>query len=690
MPELMTNGLERLLRPKSIAAIGGLQAARVVEQCRLMGYEGEIWPVHPTKKEVEGLPAFASIADLPGSPDGAFIGVNRHLTIDVVKQLRAKGCGGAICYASGFLEADETGGLLQAELIEAAGDMPVLGPNCYGLINYADGALLWPDQQGGKRLKEGQTGVAIIAQSSNIAINFSMQKRGLPLAYILTAGNQALVGTSEMALTILDDPRVTTLGMYVEGFDSIESMEALAKKSRKLNKPIVIYKVGKSEHSQQAALTHTASLAGSHNITSAFLKRNGFGQVESIPAFLETLKLLHVHGVLQGYRVTSMSCSGGEASIIADAADGRRVTFDELTLAQKSPIETALGPLVTVANPLDYHTYCWGNRELMEAAYSGMVGNGFDMNYLILDFPHRDRCEDWEWHIAVDAFDAALKKNDAKGAIVVGMPENISEDYAESFMQRGIVSLYGIDDALTATEIAADIGVAWQSELPSPTLKLLAPAQERTTLDEAEAKQQLSDSGVVIPQGKRITSIEQAIDFANEVDDPVVLKTLGIAHKTEQNAVRLNLLSEFEVKQAAIDLFALSKTLYLEAMIQAPVAELIVGITRDAQFGLVLTIGSGGILVEILKDAQTLIIPANRWQIESAVLSLKSAPLLAGYRGKPKADFEATVDAIMAIQDYALAKSETLIELDVNPLLLCAAGKGAYAADALIILEEKK
>ncbi|MFT5226422.1 MAG: acyl-CoA synthetase (NDP forming) [Polaribacter sp.] len=690
MPELMTNGLERLLRPKSIAAIGGLQAARVVEQCRLMGYEGEIWPVHPTKKEVEGLPAFASIADLPGSPDGAFIGVNRHLTIDVVKQLRAKGCGGAICYASGFLEADETGGLLQAELIEAAGDMPVLGPNCYGLINYADGALLWPDQQGGKRLKEGQTGVAIIAQSSNIAINFSMQKRGLPLAYILTAGNQALVGTSEMALTILDDPRVTTLGMYVEGFDSIESMEALAKKSRKLNKPIVIYKVGKSEHSQQAALTHTASLAGSHNITSAFLKRNGFGQVESIPAFLETLKLLHVHGVLQGYRVTSMSCSGGEASIIADAADGRRVTFDELTLAQKSPIETALGPLVTVANPLDYHTYCWGNRELMEAAYSGMVGNGFDMNYLILDFPHRDRCEDWEWHIAVDAFDAALKKNDAKGAIVVGMPENISEDYAESFMQRGIVSLYGIDDALTATEIAADIGVAWQSELPSPTLKLLAPAQERTTLDEAEAKQQLSDSGVVIPQGKRITSVEQAIDLANEVDDPVVLKTLGIAHKTEQNAVRLNLLSEFEVKQAAIDLFALSKTLYLEAMIQAPVAELIVGITRDAQFGLVLTIGSGGILVEILKDAQTLIIPANRWQIESAVLSLKSAPLLAGYRGKPKADFEATVDAIMAIQDYALAKSETLIELDVNPLLLCAAGKGAYAADALIILEEKK
>jgi len=690
MPELMTNGLERLLRPKSIAAIGGLQAARVVEQCRLMGYEGEIWPVHPTKKEVEGLPAFASIADLPGSPDGAFIGVNRHLTIDVIKQLRAKNCGGAICYASGFLEADETGGRLQAELIEAAGDMPVLGPNCYGLINYADGALLWPDQQGGKRLKKGQTGVAIIAQSSNIAINFTMQQRGLPLAYILTAGNQALVGTSEMALTILDDPRVTTLGMYVEGFDSIESMEALGKKSRELNKPVVIYKVGKSEHSQQAALTHTASLAGSHTITSAFLRRNGFGQVESIPAFLETLKLLHVHGVLQGYRITSMSCSGGEASIIADAADGRRVTFNELTSAQKAPIEAALGPLVTVANPLDYHTYCWGNREVMEAAYAGMVGNGFDMNYLILDFPHRDRCVDWEWQIAVDAFDAALKKNDAKGALVISMPENISEDYTESFIQRGIVSLYGFDDALTATEIAADIGTAWQSEIPPPTLKLKLPAEGRQTLDEAEAKQQLSNFGVVIPQGKRVTSIGHAIEAANRIGFPVVLKALGIAHKTEQNAVRLNLRSESEVEQAVTDLLTLSETLYLEAMVQSPVAELIVGITRDIQFGLVLTIGSGGILVEILKDAKTLIIPADRIQVEKAVLGLKSAPLLTGYRGKPKADLKATVDAIMAIQDFALAKSETLIELDVNPLLLCATGKGTYAADALIILEEKK
>ncbi|MCP4187008.1 MAG: acetate--CoA ligase family protein [Gammaproteobacteria bacterium] len=676
------SGLERLIRPASIAAIGGLEASRVVEQCQLMNYEGEIWPVHPTKTEVDGLPAFASVADLPGSPDAAFIGVNRHLTIEVVRQLCEKGCGGAISFASGFLEADETGGELQAELIAAAGDMPVLGPNCYGLINYADGALLWPDQQGGKRLAENQTGVAIIAQSSNIAINFSMQQRGLPLAYLVTAGNQAIVGTAAIAISILDDPRVTALGMYVEGFDSITAMEELAEKSRQLRKPIVVFKVGKSQHAQVAAMTHTASLAGSHNISSAFLKRIGFGQADSIPEFLESLKLLHVHGALDGYRISSMSCSGGEASIIADAADGRKVYFDDLSDAQKAPVEAVLGPLVTVANPLDYHMYCWGKGEIMTAAYSAMVGNGFDLNYLIIDFPHRQRCEDWEWQIAAESFDTALKANNAKGAFVVGMAENISEDYTESFRDRGIVVLYGFDEALRATEIAADIGAAWQHEPAIPVLNLPQVSEARVTLDEADAKQRLSEYGVRVPHGRRLPS-------GDIPEFPVVLKALGIAHKTEQNAVRLNLQDAIQLQQAETELLKLSDQLYCETMIDSVVAELLVGVTRDPQFGLVLTIGSGGILVEILKDSQTLLIPADRDDIEQAIRQLKLAPVLNGFRGKASADIAATVEAILAIQEYAMANASKLIELDINPLLLCTAGEGVFAADALIVLEDQ-
>jgi len=683
-------GLERLLRPKSIAAIGGLHAERVIEQCQLMDYPGQIWPVHPNKSEVRGLPAYPSIADLPGAPDAAFIGVNRHLTIDVVKALRAKDCGGAVCYASGFLESDDTGGELQSALIEAAADMPLLGPNCYGFINYADSALLWPDQQGGKRLEAGKTGVAIIAQSSNIAINFTMQQRGLPLAYVVTVGNQALVGMSDLASTMLDDPRVNVLGIYAEGFDSIEGMEKLAQKARLLKKPVVVYKVGKSEQSQVAAMSHTASLVGSHAVTSEFLRRNGFGQADSIPVFLESLKLLHLHGPLDGYRVSSMSCSGGEASIIADAAQRRKVYFPDLDAGQKKPLQEALGPLVAVANPLDYHTYSWGKKDVMEATYSAMTAIGFDMNYLVLDFPHHARCDDWEWHLAVDAFDASLQKNQARGAFVVSMHENIPEKYTEAYRDRGMVSLYGIDEALHATEIAADIGHAWKFESPVPVLQLAPVSGSRITFDEADAKQALAASGVPIPAGGLVDSVEKAEQLAASLGYPVVLKAAGIAHKTEQDAVRLNLANAEEVALAAAELFALSGRLYLESMVEGTVLELLVGITRDPQFGLVLTIGSGGILVELLKDSKTLLVPAGRREIETAIQGLRSAPLLDGYRGKPAADSGAALDAILAIQNYAMAQSGFLLELDVNPLLIGARGKGVFAADALIVIQEHK
>jgi acyl-CoA synthetase (NDP forming) len=680
--------LERVLRPKSIAAIGGLQAGRVVEQCRLMGFEGEIWPVHPNKKEVHGVKAYASLADLPGVPDAAFIGVNRHLSIDLIRQLRDLGCGGGVCFAAGFLEADEAGERLQAELIEAAGNMPILGPNCYGYINYADGALLWPDQQGGKRLDADQSGVAIIAQSSNIAINFTMQKRGLPLAYVFTVGNQALVGISELALNLLEDPRVTTLGIYIEGFDSVAAFEELGRKSRELKKPIVFFNVGKSEQSKASAMSHTASLVGSHAVVGAFLQRNGFGQADSIPVFLEALKLLHVSGPLPGYRVSSMSCSGGEASIIADSALKRKVYFPKLDTTQLAPVQEALGPLVAVANPLDYHTYSWGHREVMEAAYSAMTAIGFDMNYLILDFPHATRCDDWEWHIAVDAFEAALQKNNARGAFVVSMDENIREEYTEDYIRRGIVSLYGIDEALHATEIAADIGAAWQREPSDPILPVQQLAGPGKTLDEAEAKRRLADFNVPVPAGYRVDSVETAQQLAGELGYPVVLKALGIAHKTEHNGVRLNLKSGDEVAQAALQLLELGDELYLEAMKPAQ-AELIVGVMRDPKFGLALTIGSGGILVELLKDSRTLLIPASAQEIESALKSLKSAPLLEGYRGRPKADIDATVQAIDAIQQFAIANSGSLLELDVNPLLIGAQGEGVFAADALIVLQEQ-
>ena len=251
--------LERLLRPRSICVVGGGGfGTNVVKQTLKMKFPGDLWVVHPTKETVEGVRAYKTIADLPGAPDATFIGVNRNLTIDVIRQLRAKGAGGAVCFAAGFRETgdyDTEGERLQRDLIAAAGDMPVIGPNCYGLINYADGALLWPDQHGGRRLKPGERGAAIITQSSNIACNLTMQTRGLPVAYLMTAGNQAQTGLSEMALGLIEDERVSSLGLHIEGFDSTAGFERLAARARELKKPIVAMKVGRSEQAPRPSRT---------------------------------------------------------------------------------------------------------------------------------------------------------------------------------------------------------------------------------------------------------------------------------------------------------------------------------------------------------------------------------------------------------------------------------------------------
>jgi acyl-CoA synthetase (NDP forming) len=268
------------------------------------------------------------------------------------------------------------------------------------------------------------------------------------------------------------------------------------------------------------------------------------------------------------------------------------------------------------------------------------------------------------------------------------MAENIREEYTEDYNRRGIVSFYGIDEALHATEIAADIGAAWQREPSAPALAVTAVSGPGVTLDEADAKQRLAEFSVPVPAGGRVGSVAAAQQLAASLGYPVVLKALGIAHKTEHNAVRLNLHSAVAVATAAQQLFEHGDELYLESMKPAQ-AELLVGVMRDPKFGLALTIGSGGILVELLQDSCTLLIPASAQQIESALNSLKSAPLLAGYRGRPPADIEATVQAIVAIQQFAIANSGSLLELDVNPLLIGARGEGAFAADALIVLQEQ-
>ncbi|MCE8521999.1 acetate--CoA ligase family protein [Ruegeria pomeroyi] len=667
----MSKGLSRMFQPRSIAVIGGGAWCRqVIVQCRRMGYGGAIWPVHPKAAEVEGYPAFARLEDLPGAPDAAFIGINRHATVEAVALLSAMGAGGAVCFASGFSEAlaeDETGSDLQAALVAAAGDMPILGPNCYGFVNALDGALLWPDQHGCSRVERG---VAILTQSSNIAINLTMQQRGLPIAYVVTCGNMAQTGQARIAMGLLDDPRVTAIGLHIEGFGDLRDWEALAAKADARGVPLVALKVGASEQARQATVSHTASLAGSDAGAQALLDRLGIPRLRALPDLLETLKLLHCCGPLAGRGIASISCSGGEASLIADMAEGGGLRFPPLSGEQRVRLRAALGPMVALSNPLDYHTYIWRDTDAMAAAWSGMTGEGIALTVSIVDYPVTDASD---WACATQAALRVRAETGAPFAVVATLPELMPPDVAAELMAGGVVPLMGLREALAAAEAAASLRAPDPVPLCLPGLG----AAERL-LDEGAAKAALAAHGLTVPRNRtaRADGMAQAVEGMR---GPFAVKGVGLAHKSDHGAVRLGVAAA-DIARVASEIG--TPEVLVEEMVSDTVAELLVGVVRDPAHGFVLTLGAGGVLTELMRDTVSLLVPAAPEAIRAGLEQLRIAPLLAGYRGKPGANMDAILEAVAAVQDYVLAHAETLGEVEINPLL--ATPDRAVAVDALI------
>jgi acyl-CoA synthetase (NDP forming) len=678
--------LARLLRPATIAVIGGHAAAEVVRQCDKIGFSGEVWPVHPRAAEIAGRRAYRTLAELPAPPDAAFVGVNRHASIDLMAELSAAGAGGAVAFASGFAEAGDVGRELQVRLVGAAAGMPFLGPNCYGFINYFDRALVWPDQHGGVPV---QRGVAIITQSGNIGLNLTMQKRALPIGYLITLGNGASVSHAAAMHAVLDDLRVTAIGLHLEGLGDPYALAAAVARARAQGVPVIALKTGRSEAGAQIALSHTAALGSVDAVVDAFFRRIGIARVDTIPTLLEALKLLHVQGPLPGRAIASLSCSGGEAALIADAASTAGLRFAPLTPGALADISATLPELVSVANPLDYHTFGWRNRPALAATFGAMMRAGADLNLLILDFPRPDKCDTADWDIAAAAMADAAEATGRRAAILATLPEALPEANACAMTERGIVPLFGMVEALQAIAAAAEAGdfadAASTSMNPLPSAP---PPHAAATLSEWDGKRRLAAFGVAVPEGAVAGSFDAAGAAAQAIGFPVAMKAVGaaIAHKTESGAVKLYIHTEAAARAAAEQLLKLTGEVLVERMVSGTIAELIVGIARDAVLGPYLMLGSGGVLAELVGDTATMLLPAPRAEIAAALANLRVAGLLRGYRGAPPGDVEAAIDAILAIQDFAMAHLHTLLELDVNPLMVRGIGQGAVAADVLMRL----
>ena len=668
--------LRRLFSPKSVVVIGGgVWCRSVIEQLFKIGYKGKIFPVHPSKKEILGLKYFKDLEEVPAKIDASFVGINRNTTIEVVKKLNDLNAGGAVCFASGFLEAEDDkqgSGELQKSLIEAAGDMPILGPNCYGFINYLDRSVLWPDQHGGKPVDRG---VAILTQSSNLAINITMQTRGLPISYIMSVGNQASLGFSEIGMYLLSDPRVTALGLHIEGIGDIRAFEELATKARKLSKSIVVLKVGKSAEARKAAQSHTASLAGDAQGAKSLFKRLGIVEVDRLEVLVETLKIFHLNGPLFSKNVRSLSCSGGEASLVSDLGQEYGIHFPKLEKENVSELRSVLGEMVALSNPLDYHTYIWGNVEAMASAFIAMMRAHDGITIIVVDFPRDDNCDPSAWNCVVKAAKKAKNTGDKPLALVSTLCENIPEHVSFELLESNIITLHGLDTGLAAISASASN----QTVVDPKPIFLSNPTGKSTLVDEYIAIKSLEKYGLKIPKTEKCL-LSDAHFVSDQIGYPVVLKALGSAHKSELGEVFLNLENQKAVKNALKKVS--KKHVIIEKMIDDAIVELLIGIVHDPAHGMLLTIGAGGILTEILSDTSSLLLPSSEDDVLECFNQLKISKIAKGYRGFSGVDVNQIVDAIMKIQEFVLDNRDRVFEIEINPLIVTS--YEVIVADALI------
>lgn len=686
--------IRRLIAPRSMVLIGsGAWTDAVAAGNAAVGYQGALWRVHPTRASTAATTYYRSVADLPAAPDAAFIAVPNHEAPAVAGALAARGAGGFVCFSAGFSETGSPQGReLTRDLESRSGSLPFFGPNCYGFVNFFDCAAMMPDQVVGQRRDRG---VALICQSGTIALTLMFNDRSLPIGCLFTVGNQTRLAVEDLIEVLCDDPRVSAFGLYLEGIKDAGALARAADKARCAGKPIAVVKSGRTAAAARTAHSHTGALAGADSVFDAFCRQAGIARCDTLGALCETLKVFHAGGALPGRKVLIMGASGGDMAMTADVSRALELDFAPIPEDRAATLRELLTDRVTVANPFDIHTYLWFDPPALGRVFRAALHSGYDAVGFVLDCPPEHKADTASFDAAIDAFIAAAQAAGAtgppsRGALIASLPETMSARIRERCLQGGVVPLQGLREALEALSLAGGVGTAWRAHAGIDLHVAVAPAGPAIrahTLNEADGKRALAACGVPVPKGRTVP-VGEASATAADLGFPVVLKAVGthLEHKTEVGGVVLDIRSSAAAGAAGTRLAALSDTLLVEEMTTDGVAEILVGVVVDPQFGQVLVLGAGGVLTELLSDSVNLLPPWTRESIAAAVGRLSVAKLLHGYRGKPPGDLDALIDTILGVARYATANMATLVEIDVNPVIVRPVGKGVIAADAMIRL----
>ncbi len=696
MRPAVRQNLKRLINPRHIAFIGGHDADIALRACQRIGFKGHIWPVNPKRKTMGGLPCFADITQLPEPPDAVFLAVPAKPAVEIVEYLSNVGAGGVVCFTAGFGEDGAQGGHADQPLVDVAGDLALIGPNCYGLINFINHSALWPFGHGGYCPGYG---AAIITQSGMLSSDITMNQRSLPLAYMVSAGNQSVLQLEDFIDVMCELDEVKAIGLHIEGLKDIQSFSQVAYKAFTLNKPIVVLKTGTSKIGAELTVSHTGSLSGTNELYQALFDRLGIINVQSPTQLVETLKFLSIAGQPDGDRIMGFTCSGGGATLLADYAETIGLEFPQPSTQVAAGLVDKLPRIADVTNPLDYTTPIWGQPDKVRPVFEAALKDNYDAAVIVQDFPLKEVDESKHYYLNdTQSFIHATSKANIPAAVISTLPENIDIESREFMIEHGIAPLQGIHEALEAINHATWYGNKQSHGIQPLEIKPQNMPANRLTRqqDEWHSKCELKAAGLTVPEGILAKSAQVGAS-ADKLGFPLVLKVNSnqIAHKTELGAIQTNLRDRQQVDQSLekimIELEHANPAIHAEKFIvekmqPSPIAELMISVRHDAEFGHALTLSSGGIFVELFADALTLLLPATQIEIERALEQLKISKLLAGFRSRSKVDMTMLSDSIKRITDYVLENKHRIAQLEINPLFVypdhtCAVDVLTYVFD---------
>lgn len=693
------DNISRLMNPRSVAVIGASGDAqktsgRPIAFLRKHGFEGRLYPVNPRYTEIDGLTCYPSIAALPEVPDAAIILLGPERANQAVAELAAMGTPAAIVLAGGYGEAGEEGIARQQALEKARGNMRILGPNTIGLINLTQGITLSAsgalDQEA---LRAGN--IAVISQSGGIlgSILSRGAAAGIGFSKLVATSNEVDLDVADFVDYLVDDEATEVIALYLEGLRDTEKFSRAALKARAAGKPIVVFKVGRSEAGARSAASHTGALAGADALYDVYFKQLGIVRAQTFADLLDLPFALASRRTMVGNRVAILTSTGGAGTLIADALGANG--FDtpppgEATAARLRDLDIG-DQAVLDRNPIDLtlaglqpQIMQDAMRILLESAdYDAVISvvgsSGVARPTLMADAirnSQRDSSKPVLAYVSPHAPQALLRINSNQG-VAFTAPEACASALlamkAEAYVAQDTPQARSSSQHMTAEEV---------QQLPSGTL------------DEQQSKALFTRFGVPVTREQAVGDAGQAIEAARMLGPKVVLKVLSerITHKTEVGGVALGL-TERSIGQALDDMRSVvaGKVGFVPErfLVQEMVSgghELILGFHRDPQLGPALLLGMGGVSAELLRDTSMRLLPITRKDADAMLRELKTFALLDGYRGAPKADINALVDCIVAFADMATTLGPKLDEAEINPLRVFAEGQGVRAVDGLTLL----